>query len=847
MRLRAGQLLAVATAALSFNAAAAVPVGENILINGALEADQVDFPPGWTFFPGGMVRPEWHPTGGPGGVPCVTFAHDAETPSGSRTMRQYGIRLASDGQYRISALVRPRAGFSAKTFRLLAINKGWHASRGVNGLPAVGKWTRVSETFGGFRSDGDYFFAVVLGDFRGAIDVADLRLEAVDDVGATGAERAKLSAFQSAPRIVPWGRLLGEIPKTTREVSLKFLGVLPDGVSHGDCDMVLSVDGAGGQSRRLTPEPNVFRLPDGADAGVLSASVVLRASGSNIVSRAFRYRTADVPSPETMRRHRRLNNYVTEVLRATLSADGKVMRTFGLARRKWVIIAVRSGADFTLSVDGAKVMDASTPRHEVFRELPSGDHLVTLDGGRAGDKVLVRIVPEILNYCPALSVVRENPPFDWEFQKRHALPAVTTMNGGTLPPTQGELDEFVASGHKWVANLHTTKPADADDIAARLASAKGMTDPRFCGVTCDEQFCGRDEVNSRYMLGLRKFDIEARPTRGVYTWLVGKPLSGVFDSEFLAECANAALGRGMVMTETYCRSRSTEAEAKTYIDTYVCESMRRFRSAWPEIMPSMGMVLGNFVQLPVLSLHHNCEMDYRYYLDMQLNALANAPGMDGIGLAGYWGSYYIDEETLRWSLRLLRHYCINGATDMLSARYGLKYNPGFVANPDFRKGLDGWHVDGDVSHDSVKEFGERSLGLYGGAGGRGDDFAVFTRGASPSRLSQIVRGLVPGETYVLQFVTFDARDAADHRFAPRRIALSADLGAGADRLPDRSWTHVDRRAKTRWGVKSDARVNLNRIVFAARASELELSFTDAEAAEGERIGLNWIYFAKYIK
>ena len=836
---------AIAAMSVAGSARAGVAVGENILVNGRLEADQVDFPQGWRFFPQRMVRPEWRPTGGPDGMPCVTFVHDGDGASGVRQMRQAGIRLASEGRYRISAWVRPREGFRAEKFWLLVINSGWHASQGVKKLPPVGKWTKVTSEFPGFKSKDDYYLTVYIADFRGAIDIADLRLEAVDAAAAAGAEKAQLSKFQTAPRIVPWGPLLGEIPKTTREVSFRFLGALPGGSAAADCDMVLKADGAGRELRQKVDSGfNRFRLPDGAAGGMMSVRIVNRATGSNVVERAFRYGTADVPSPANLKKHRRLNNYVVEVLRERVSSAGRTELSFGVARRKWVFVTVKSEGDFTLSIDGEKVMSAATPRHEAFREVPSGDHVLSVEGVAAGDEVAVRTIPELFSYAPVPSRISELRPYDWDFQKRYALPAVTTLNGGVPPSAPGEMDAFRASGRRWMANLATTKPKDAEDIAERLRSSKGMTSPLYDGVTCDEQFCGRDEINSHYMLGLRRYDLEAKPDRAVYTWLVGKPMSGIFDAEFLADCANASLGRGMVLVETYCRSRATEEDARAYIETYICEAVRRFRSAWPVVLPSMGMILGNFVQSPILSLHHHCEMDYRYFLDMQFNALANDPEMDGLGVAGYWGSYYLDDDTLRWCYRLLRHYCVNGATEMLSGRYGLKYIPGFVKNPDFRAGLGEWRVEGDVSAGSVKDLGERSLGMFGGAGGCGDTFAVFARGEKPNRISQRVSGLVPGESYTLQFVTFDADDAEAHRFAPRKIALAVDLGAGAEIQPDRSWTHVDRRGKTRYSEKGDVRVNMNTVVFTAKAPEIELSFSDAAANRGERLGLNWVHFVK---
>lgn len=835
-------LLAVVVGMAVCSANAAVAVGENILINGALEADQLDFPRGWN-----MQRPEYDPAGGPNGIPCVTFTHDGDGTCYRLEMKQSGIHLSHQGQYRISAWVRPRDGFTAKSFQLCVNDSGGKVSHGVTELPPVGKWTKVSKDFSGFKSEVGCSCIVSIFDFRGSLDIADLRLEALDEAAAAGAEKAKLSKYQSAPRIVPWGPLLGEIPKKPREVSFRFLGQLPDGCTIKEYDIALKADGADVElSQPVESKSNTFRLPDGADGGMMHVRIVNRATGSNIVARTFRYRTVDVPSPDNLKKHRRLNNYVTEVLREKIVSDGKVSSPFGVARRKWLFVSVKSKAGFSLSLDGEKVIDAATPGHEAFREVVSGDHQIAGEGFASGDEIIVRTIPEILNYAPVPSRINGFPPYDWEFQKKYAIPAVTTMNCTFSPKKYGYIEECRASGRRWLANLKTTKPKSPEDIAARLKSAKGMTLPVYDGVTCDEQFFGRDEANSHYMLGLRKYDLEEKPTRGIYTWLVGKPVSGIFDSEYLADCANAALGRGVVLIEMYCRSRATEDEARISLKTYVRGAMQQFRSAWPEIPHSMGLILGNFTQIPLCSIHGHCEMDYRCYLDMQFNMLANDPAMDGLGVAGYWGSHYTDDDTLRWCFKLLRHYCIDGGTEMISGKYGLKYNPGFVRNPDFKTGLDGWSIEGNVSHDTAAGFGRPSLKLLG-TGSCGESFAVFSRGDRPNRISQKMSGLVPGETYSLQFVTFDADDAKAHRFAPRKIAVAAELDSGARILPEHSWRYVDREPDTRRGKKSSARVNVNYIMFEANATEIELSFNDAAAKPGERLGLNWIHLVKYLK
>ncbi len=92
----------------------------------------------------------------------------------------------------------------------------------------------------------------------------------------------------------------------------------------------------------------------------------------------------------------------------------------------------------------------------------------------------------------------------------------------------------------------------------------------------------------------------------------------------------------------------------------------------------------------MLSLEHNPAVDYKVFLDMQVNLVANDPAFDGQATVGYWGTYYGDEEMARWSFELMRHYAVEGRRERLSARHGFRYRPELVVNGDFADGLAGW-------------------------------------------------------------------------------------------------------------------------------------------------------------
>ena len=130
---------------------------------------------------------------------------------------------------------------------------------------------------------------------------------------------------------------------------------------------------------------------------------------------------------------------------------------------------------------------------------------------------------------------------------------------------------------------------------------------------------------------------------------------------------------------------------------------------------------------------------------------------------------------------------------------------------------------------------------------RPDRFAVLTRGAdTASELRQTAKGLVPGRTYSLQAAVADWHDVETQTVAPRRLALKLTLGAGAEVLSGRSFVYVDdrpRKAKPAAEAKPEdvqARINLHKVYFIARAPEVEVVFSDADAKPGEAFAVNGI-------
>ena len=839
-------LVAVLCTCLALHAVcAAVKPDENLLLNGALEADQAEFPPFWTKPDGGNI--EWLPTDGPEGAACIVFRPAAEK-KGRISISQSNLRLVEKARYKISARVRTK-GFSAANAGICVINKGRAKSAGIYKFPAdtKGDWIKVEREFACFETKrGEYWMAIHVSDIKGEFAVADLHLTAVDALALEQTVLTPAAGMVNEPRLVPFSPLLCKIPRSEPVVEFRFFGNLPAGTRPEDCEARLARDGSREISRTplAVKTPVMLAVPEAGTAtgGTLSVSLALKKDGRELFSDTFRYAVRDVP--QGLQKGRRLNNLARE-LASERHKDGAIdTYRFDMASDGWIFVKAGDGGA-SVQLDGRDVIGPATPRGETFRNITAGRHAIKVSGPEAD--VIVRAIADIFNYCPGVnSLVPENTPYNWAFQEKYVLKAVTSQNGGAIPADN--LEDFLARGYRWLANLGTTA-STADELFRKLEGAAGMTRHGYAGVTCDEQFMYHTDEIIEYTKGLKRFDLERTPSRLVWTWLVGKPTPSVVSAMFFSTCMNASHGEGRVLFESYNRTRATEDEARAAMDGYIKGTIQHYKAVYPISPASTCVALGNFNQIPILSLAHHPEVDYKYYLDMQLNFIANDPEFDGLGAVGYWGSYYADEELHRWSFELMRHYVVEGRTEMLSRKYGLKYRPDFIKNGDFRNTLEPWTVSGNVRIATNKGFGNASENRWSGNGTLGDTCAVLVReGDSAAKISQTAKNLVPGRTYRLRYAAFDAKDAAAKRVAPRKFAITAELGAGAETIPELTWVHVDKRTKSRRGKPYEsARINFGQIVFKATAPEVEISFSNTGAKAGEELAVNCVSLLPYLR
>ena len=812
--------------------------GENIISNGRFDSDQMKVPPCWILKEGSDAC-ECNSSGGPGGIPCVTFSNAAGESGRRFILRQYGLTLVAGAKYRFSAKVRTK-GFSSSNFGVSIANEGWTKEVRVGTITSDQEWTDYSSVVEMVPSKfvkSKYFAVFYAVGYKGEISLADVRLEAVDERALAGTVKPSAGGDPRRPRLVPVRPLLTQIPRTRREIVFRFYGTLPEGAKHADYDVILSTsDSSSATHVPLDPAETTAPLPTDSQDGRLTVRVLRRTDGNELLNCTYRFTVIDLPEG-TVDSGRRLNTLVRELLNEEVASDDADY-SFSLAKASCVFVSMpKTGA--TVELDGRVIIDDVALNGETFRYAAAGCHAIKVRGGR-GTRFVARKVPELFaDSARQNNFVRENGNYDWAFCEKYVFPAMMGHTRGSIPLDKTPL--LRRRGGIWLDAPHVTGCKDRNEFLKCIRGALGMTKPWFDGVECDEVFFSKPSQFAEYSHGLRMFCLEDSGEKLIFTCAAGRPSTPGVDQEFVSACANASRGRGRVIYEIYCRTKPTEAEANAYFEDYLKGSVKAYADLYPGAFDSLGVFLANFNQIPLISVHHHPEVDIKYFLDMQLNLIANDPAFEGLGSISYWSCYYADREFYRWSMALARHYCVEGRTDMLSEKFGYRYLPGHLTNGDFRDGLSGWKLEGGgVSSAKIKGLGENLEGRWY-ANGTGDEFALFAkRPGETSYLSQKAIGLVPGRLYCLQGCVFDAKAAREGR-SVGYAALDLTID-GVEVDEKQSWRHVDKRVTKN---KPIAVVNLVHTVFRATGSEATISISNAAASDGSELGANYISLSPY--
>ncbi|MFN0168799.1 MAG: hypothetical protein ACKV22_20430 [Bryobacteraceae bacterium] len=569
----------------------------------------------------------------------------------------------------------------------------------------------------------------------------------------------------------------------------------------------------------------------------------------------------------------RLNNLVTELLRVDSLSPAATLR-FTNPRSGWVFLSLRADVRMNEKValtSGGKVLlevtPGSGPVAETMRLLPEGPCTlqITRTGAPAVGPLIVRAMPEthFVRY-PNEPRIPAQGRFSWDWLKANVLSTVNTVAGNPAAGIEAEIGEWTRSGRKFIA--YGGLPHDKDLTGLKAfdlwSNNAGFRDPRLAGFIADE-FSGRQHpLYPAWIDGMRRLGDRMKGTGKAFYAYTGGP--GMYIRPEARELVRTVIEAGFYMAwERYHHEMPTEAEGRTYMDRILGGEIVKWKAAFPGLLRHLVMVLGIFMSGPELNVQP--DVNYKVWMDMQMQYLATHPEFDGLFGVHWWYSGGATEEILRWESALYRHYCIDGASDLLSGRYGWKYRLDHIANPDFVDGLTGWTAAsaaaGSIRTGYLERYA-RAQNRYWQRGVEPDDPSgnaylwMKRQPGRPNVVTQQVRNLVPGHLYSAQMITADFDDIRNGRSLEKRHAVSLTV-EGAEAVSAGSYHSVAvRNGFTHPQLpfpEGQVWVNHHRQMFRATQATAKLKISDwtSEGSSGgpdrQELMVNYIQLEPYFE
>ncbi|MBI4244529.1 MAG: LamG domain-containing protein [Planctomycetes bacterium] len=409
-----------------------------------------------------------------------------------------------------------------------------------------------------------------------------------------------------------------------------------------------------------------------------------------------------------------LNNFVTELLNIKKDkSENYEEYKFTNPRDGWIFISVdiKGKGKVYISVDSMEKEEAiivhekeGTDMLEAMRLLPAGEHRIKVwSEGEASLSLIVRAIPELLfrGFLGGPPIGGYEPSDYWEFLQRYIVKNINCMicgSGGFVnnPEIMSIVKEWKKQGKKWVhecglPGTGTSTTASLEQSYTYWAGEPGFSVSLLDGIVVDE--FGPRRSNEQFEVWTKAVkDIHENESLRFKTFYAyfGDPMYG---NEYCRRFIDMVIDtNNKIAWEKYLVEQPTERSAKRYIGTHIKQDVITWRKEHPRCIEHMIMVLGYF-SLPIVeSLNVNPGVDYKVFMDMQFNLLANDPLFSGLCGVMEYSSAYAEEETVRWASELFRHYCIEGKKEMLSKKYGYKYILDHIQNPDFGNGTERWTV-----------------------------------------------------------------------------------------------------------------------------------------------------------
>ncbi|MFH1744231.1 MAG: hypothetical protein ABIH23_34955, partial [bacterium] len=440
-----------------------------------------------------------------------------------------------------------------------------------------------------------------------------------------------------------------------------------------------------------------------------------------------------------------------------------------------------------------------------------------------------------------------------DFLTRYVLSNVNaiTTHSDTLP--EEHLNQWAGEGRKWIdqaslAGLGAPKPPTPEQVYAQWKDKPGVTDPRYAGIIVDEFInAGTIDFYRPWTAGLELLSNDPNFTgKKLYAWC---GLMARFEAT--VDFRRVVMKRDhRFVWEQYFHEQVNDQKARCYMLRRLVEHSLLWLESAPDVAPQIIQCFALFCAPPG-TVNLNPKIDYKVHMDMQIRYMATEPALWGQCGILPWLSNYADEEILRWTYRLFRHYCIEGnRTPFTTDPYVLPH----LENPDFDDGLKYWTVDcaegGNVAVRHIDRFGWLQ-GRYPETP-NGDNFLYMRHSTKgPNRVSQTVKDLDLNRLYSLKMISLDLNNPEKEQKLPVSISLE-----GAEIIPERSFQAVYKSGKqcqdeaTGRSI-SNPNFNYHRLVFQSTSRSAELiisdwqSPTESGGTEDQELACNFIEIQPY--
>jgi len=422
-----------------------------------------------------------------------------------------------------------------------------------------------------------------------------------------------------------------------------------------------------------------------------------------------------------------------------------------------------------------------------MRYMSKGRHTIRVEceGKISVDKLVVKSIPELIHCGLGFNPeIKSYGLYDIEFLKADILPNVTTLIvPAALQLSQSAIDGWHRQGKRFVAEAGIN--SQARTVEEHFNYWTGFYDkaPFLDGIIINEFIVNRPvsewaemtperrirmeqerQAYGVYGEALRKMRADARYTNKMlyaYVGGSGKKLNQeVIGTNFIRTIMDCGY---RVALERYLHEMSSEKGSSNALQTFL-EGVADWEAKEPGVKKRMVIAFGLF-SMPPGSINKQPNVDYHVWMDQQMNIAANHPVMSEVAGLEWWTSSLADEDTVRFTGKLYRHYAIEGKTEMLTR------DPLFlthVQNADFEKGTNGWTLqpaeEGAIAVKSFPRYG-RIEGRYMGLGRPadpehiGDTFLWMKRSEKgPNTFAQVVKDLEPGRLYSMKMFSCDYND-----------------------------------------------------------------------------------------